>query len=97
MLLFAASSFSSLFNYTLTNEDCMTFILCSSALDKVECVIQYGLNFSYQDLGPPVSVPLNTSLSLPDITSSTQYYFILNVTVGTTSFQVRDIFTTGKG
>ncbi len=87
---------SSLFNHTLTFENCVTSVLCSSPMDEGGCVIQYGLNSS-QDLGPSVSIPLNTLSTLPNIDSSTQYYFTINVTVGSTSFQLRRTLTTGEG
>ncbi len=66
-------------------------------MDKGGCVIRYGLNSSYQDLGPPVSIPLNTMSTLPNIASSTLYYFNMNVTIGSTSFQLRRTLTTGEG
>ncbi len=75
----------------------MTSVLCSSPMDEGGCVIRYGLNSSYQDLGPPVSIPLNTVSTLPNIASSTLYYFTMNVTVGSTSFQLRRTLTTGEG
>ncbi len=92
----AVSSYLSIFNHTLTFEDCVTSVLCSSPMDEGGCVIQYGLN-SYQDLGPPVSIPLNTVTTLPNIASSTLYYFTMNVTIGSTSFQLRRTLTTGEG
>ncbi len=75
----------------------MTSVLCSSPMDEGGCVIRYGLNSSYQDLGPPVSIPLNTVSTLPNIASSTLYYFTMNVTIGSTSFQLKRTLTTGNG
>ena len=82
---------------SLTFEDCVTSVLCSSPIDEGGCVIRYGLNSSYQNLGPPVSIPLNIVSTLPNITSSTLYYFTMNVTIGSTSFQMRRTLTTGNG
>ncbi len=90
-------SYSNIFNHTLTFEDCVTSVLCSSSMDEGGCVIRYGLDSSYQDLGPPVSIPLNTVFTLPNIASSTLYYFTMDVTIGSTSFQLRRTLTTGEG
>ncbi len=75
----------------------MTSVLCSSPMGEGGCVMRYGLNSSYQDLGPLVSIPLNTVSTLPNIASSTLYYFTMNVTIGSTSFQLRRTLTTGEG
>ncbi len=81
----------------MTFEQCVTSVLCSSPMDEGGCVIQYGLDSSYQDLGPPVSISLHTVSTLPNIASSTLYYFTMNVTIGSTSFQLRRTLTTGEG
>ncbi len=75
----------------------MTSVLCSSPIDEGGCVIRYGVNSSYQDLGPPVSIHLNTVSTLPNIASSTLYYFTMNVIIGSTSFQLRRTLTAGEG
>ncbi len=93
----AVFSYLSIFNPVLTFEDCVTSVLCSSPINEGVCVIRYGVNPSYQDLGPPVSIPLNKMSTLPNITSSTLYYLTMNVTIGSTSFQLRRTLTTGEG
>ncbi len=95
--ILTVSSYSSIFNHTLNFEDCVTSVLCSSPMNEGGCVIQYGLNSSYQDLGPSVSILLNTVPTLPNIASSTLYYFTMNVTIGSTSFQLRRTFSSGNG
>ncbi len=97
MLEIFFAAVSSYFNHTLTFEDCVTSVLYSSPMDEGECVIRYGHSIWSKLLGHPVSIPLNIVSTLPNITSSTLYYFTMNVTIGSTSFQLRRTLTTGEG
>ncbi len=69
------ASIGSLFSHSLTFEDCVTVVNCSTTLSEMgNCTIQYGRDPSYQDLGPPISGSLNSSFPLPLMESSTLYY-----------------------
>ncbi len=60
------------FDYSLNCVDCIVTVNCSTTLsDKGNCTIEYGPD---PDLGPPISGPLNSSLTLPLKESSTLYY-----------------------
>ena len=62
--------------FSLTFEDCVTTANCFSLVSDVgNCTVQYGQDPSYEDLGPPIIAPLNSSFTLPGLESSAFYYF----------------------
>ena len=86
-------------SYSLTSQDCLTTASCSTTLsDKNNnCSLQYGRDPSFQDLGPPISGPLNSSFPLPLMESSTPYYVQVVFTINSLSVTQRGNFITGEG
>ena len=84
-----------MFYLTFTFESCTSSVFCFSLLDEGECVIQYGQDPSYQDLGPPIQGPLDSSFPLPLMEATTTYYY--QVTINSSLIiQLRGNFTTGE-
>ena len=91
-------SIASFFGHSLNFEDCVTTANCSTTLSEMSnCTIQYGKNSSYQDLGPPISAPLNSSFSLPLMKSSTLYYVQITFMLNSQPVILRRNYTTGNG
>ncbi len=92
---FTDGSLPFIYNLTFTFESCTSSVFCSSLLDEGGCIIRYGQDPSYQDLGPPIKGPLNSSFPLPPVEAITTYYY--QVTINSTLIlQLRGKFTTGE-
>ena len=91
-------SIASLFNLSLTYENCITSASCSTTLsEEGNCSIEYGEDPGYENLGGPVSGHLNSLFSLPLMESSTLYYIQITLLLNSRSFVLRRNFSTGSG
>ena len=61
------------------------------------CTVQYGRDPSYQDLGPTIAGPLNSSFTLPLMESSTLYYIQTTFMFNSQPVTLRRNYTTGYG
>lgn len=98
-IVFLASTTSGKVNHVLGFARCHVLILCNSSTDdEGECAIQYGLDPSYQDLGPPINDSLNSKFSLPFIEPNTLFYYYINATINSSNIiiQFEGNFTTGE-
>ena len=96
MICSAAFSYQSLFNLSLTLENCNTSVICSSTSRAGSCSVGFSFTSSNQEL---VAVAFNKSLNVQFdllLDRSTEYYVQANVTVDGTAFQLRRNFSTGK-
>ena len=75
----AEASISNSLNFSVTEEDCTTRLHCS--LNETGCMIQYSQDPLYEDLGPPLVIPLN---GLDIHRQSTADYFQITVNTETT-------------
>ncbi len=92
---FTDGSLPSTYNLASSFESCSSSVFCSSLLDEGGCVIRYGQDPSYQDLGPPIQGPLNSSFPLPLMEVTTTYYY--QVTINSSLIiQLRGNLTTGE-
>ena len=82
-------------NSTLTFEDCVTTLLCSSILAEGPCVVQYSQDSS--NFNNHLNVSLNSPSPLPLMDAFTQYYFLFEVRVNSTFYRLRRSFMTGEG
>ncbi len=88
-------SLPSTYDLPFTFESCTSSVFCSSLLDEGGCVIRYSQDPSYQDLGPPIQGPLNSSFPLPLMEATTTYYY--QVTFNSSLIiQLRGNLTTGE-
>ena len=91
----AAFSYQSLFNLTLTFDNCQTSVICSSTSRAGSCSVGFSFTSSNQELA---AVAFNKSLNVQFdllLDRSTEYYVQANVTVDGTAFQLRRNFSTG--
>ncbi len=95
LLLFTDGSLLSTYNLTFTFESCTSSVFCSSLLNEGRCVIRYGQDPSYQDLGPPIQGPLNSSFPLPLMEATTTYYYQATIN-SSLIIQLRGNLTTGE-
>ena len=87
-----------LYDHLLTFEDCVTTAFCSTTLSEMgNCTIQYCRDPSYQELGPPMSGPLNSSFPLPLMESSTLYYIQITFMLNSEAFILQRNYTSENG
>ncbi len=95
IIIFIDGSLPSTYNLPFTFDSCTSSVFCSSLLDEGGCVIRYGQDPSYQDLGPPIQAPLNFSFPLPLMEATTTYYYQVTIK-SSLIIQLRGNLTTGE-
>lgn len=70
--------------------------MCSSPMNEGDCVIRYGQDSSYQDLGPSIKGSLNSNFTLPLLKANTLYYYQINATINFNAVQLEGNFRTGE-
>lgn len=85
-------------NATFSVENCTVLILCSfnniSESADEDCLIQFSEDATYENLSPPVQVPINTLSVLFDLSNNKIFYYQVTVTANSSnSLQQRGNFT----
>ena len=94
----SSTSTQTLFSHSFMFENCVTVVNCYTTLRVMgNCTIQYGQDPSYQDFDPPISGPLNSSIPLPLMESSTLYYVQITFMLNSQPFILSTNYTTRNG